>query len=154
MQISKWIHWCIHLDIWPIKVRRECPLLLFSPWPFYFSTNNQLAEFLVAMPLREFCRYKDGIRIALALHDEHISWIPRQFKQEAFIMEGIVLTIGIITGLLGVLTVHLIWGKPRWVPDEMGEKGQEPIFSDTFLSRFGQRSLAFVRDDIVGNDHE
>jgi hypothetical protein len=25
-------------------------------------------------------------------------------------MEGIVLTIGIITGLLGVLTVHLIWG--------------------------------------------
>ena len=70
------------------------------------------------------------------------------------IKDGAVLFIGISTGQLGFLSVHLIWGKPRWEADQMGEKGQEPIFSDTFLSRFSQRSLAFVQDDIRGNDHE
>lgn len=33
--------------------------------------------------------------------------------QETFIMEWIVLIIGIMTALLGALAVHLIWGKPR-----------------------------------------
>jgi hypothetical protein len=36
----------------------------------------------------------------------------------------------------------------------MGEKRREPMLSDTFLSRLGQRSLAFIRDDSGGNDHE
>ena len=41
-------------------------------------------------------------------------------------------------------------GKATLSNNEMGEKGQEPIFSNTFLSRFGQRSLAFFQNDIGG----
>ncbi len=34
-------------------------------------------------------------------------------------MEWTVLIIGIITALLGLLSVHLIWGKSRCGPDQM-----------------------------------
>lgn len=59
------------------------------------------------MPLREFRRYK-GCSFKVNIWPEYVD-----IDQETFIMEWTVLTIGIITALLGVLTVHLIWGKPR-----------------------------------------
>jgi len=36
----------------------------------------------------------------------------------------------------------------------MGEKRGETMLSDTFLSRFQQRSFACVGDDIGANDYE
>jgi hypothetical protein len=83
------------------------PSPLFLPFLFLLLKSIVIEEILGFMPLREFRRYK-GCSFKVNIWPEYVD-----IDQETFIMEWTVLTIGIITALLGVLTVHLIWGKPR-----------------------------------------
>ena len=122
----------------------------FLTLPPFACKINHLAETFGSLPLRGSRRYKGCFYNRI---DEHISWIARQTYKEAEIMDWTALFIGISTGLLGLLSVYLIWEKSRFVLDQIGENGRGALLFNTFLSQFGKTPLTFVWDDIGRNDH-